>query len=298
MDVLKELKAARARIGQLEALEASKAADKVAAGSKERSVSEALAGAKRQLKREEQASARLSEEVKDKERKMHELSEELKARDKAVAHLTRRLSDVEETQRARTRGRDETGALQRRVEVLEAEVEERIGVAKQMGAELEDKRAECLDYRGRLHAMERDLSDARQQMSRAKSRDPLDPLEEELRRARRKNKTLSVENETLRAECDALRRSARSSSSSPRRDDSHALRKQVDQLRRENADLRQELDAFDPGFFEEVEDLKYTHREMVDLNNRYETLLREKAEQHGFEFEPERIRAQVARQLR
>lgn len=37
--------------------------------------------------------------------------------------------------------------------------------------------------------------------------------------------------------------------------------------------LRKELDAFDPSFFEEIEDLKYNYQEAVRRNVQYEEQL-------------------------
>eukprot|EP00051_Salpingoeca_urceolata_P020441 m.306677 g.306677 ORF g.306677 m.306677 type:complete len:289 (+) comp19624_c0_seq3:371-1237(+) len=46
-------------------------------------------------------------------------------------------------------------------------------------------------------------------------------------------------------------------------------------LKEENQQLRTELDAFDPTFFEEIEDLKYHYREALERNRRYEAELRQ-----------------------
>jgi centrosomal protein CEP290 len=41
-----------------------------------------------------------------------------------------------------------------------------------------------------------------------------------------------------------------------------ALQQRVVQLERENGDLRNELNAFDPAFFDEIEDLKHNHHQL------------------------------------
>ena len=46
--------------------------------------------------------------------------------------------------------------------------------------------------------------------------------------------------------------------------------------------LTKELEAFDPSFFEEIEDLKYNHQEAVRKNIQYEELLAKLTQQHGF----------------
>jgi DNA repair exonuclease SbcCD ATPase subunit len=57
-------------------------------------------------------------------------------------------------------------------------------------------------------------------------------------------------------------------------------------LQEENEDLRAELNSFDPAFFDEIEDLKYNHNEMVKLVDRYETLLQHLSSRYGFDFSP------------
>jgi centrosomal protein CEP290 len=42
-----------------------------------------------------------------------------------------------------------------------------------------------------------------------------------------------------------------------------ALRARVAQLEADNQDLRSELGAFDPAFFEEIEDLKHEHYQLT-----------------------------------
>ena len=48
--------------------------------------------------------------------------------------------------------------------------------------------------------------------------------------------------------------------------------------------LKEELDSFDPAFFEEVEDLKYNYHETVKKNVQYEQLLQSLSRQHGFQL--------------
>jgi len=62
------------------------------------------------------------------------------------------------------------------------------------------------------------------------------------------------------------------------------LKKELKKLQDENEDLRGELNSFDPSFFDEIEDLKYNHDEMVKLVDRYENLLEKLSEKYGFEF--------------
>lgn len=50
-----------------------------------------------------------------------------------------------------------------------------------------------------------------------------------------------------------------------------ALQGQVDDLSAENQALRSELAAFDPQFWEEIEDLKYERQQLVEKLARYET---------------------------
>ena len=49
--------------------------------------------------------------------------------------------------------------------------------------------------------------------------------------------------------------------------------RQADELRRENTELKGELSAFDPAFWDEIEDLKLNYREAMDAKRRYEQML-------------------------
>ena len=82
-------------------------------------------------------------------------------------------------------------------------------------------------------------------------------------------------------------------------DEAQALRLQRDQLLRENSQvvfvysclldlyrphspqLRDELKAFDPGFFEEIEDLKYNYRVALEKNDRFRDQLELISRQFG-----------------
>lgn len=56
-----------------------------------------------------------------------------------------------------------------------------------------------------------------------------------------------------------------------------------ERLRKENERLRKELDQFDPSFFEEIEDLKFNYREVVQRNVQYEEELRSLGQQFGIQ---------------
>ena len=47
-------------------------------------------------------------------------------------------------------------------------------------------------------------------------------------------------------------------------DEVKELREKLAKAKRENEELKGELNCFDPAFFDEIEDLKYNHNEMVD----------------------------------
>ena len=46
--------------------------------------------------------------------------------------------------------------------------------------------------------------------------------------------------------------------------------------------MKKDLDAFDPNFFEELEDLKYNYQGAVKRNVQYEEQLNSLAKQYGF----------------
>ena len=48
---------------------------------------------------------------------------------------------------------------------------------------------------------------------------------------------------------------------------------QLLELQGENDDLRQELSAFEPSFFEEIEDLKHDHHVLQAKCNQYEQVI-------------------------
>ena len=54
---------------------------------------------------------------------------------------------------------------------------------------------------------------------------------------------------------------------------SAALQEEVTVLRQHNQELNSELAAFDPSFFEEIEDLKYQHGNLADENAQLKTTL-------------------------
>lgn len=58
--------------------------------------------------------------------------------------------------------------------------------------------------------------------------------------------------------------------------------------------MKTELDAFDPNFFEELEDLKYNYQEAVHKNVQYEEQLNSLAKQHGFTLDTWQIWCGVA----
>lgn len=54
---------------------------------------------------------------------------------------------------------------------------------------------------------------------------------------------------------------------------------QARELELENTDLRNELNAFDPSFFDEIEDLKHEHFQLSDRCAQYEQTIRDLQEQ-------------------
>ncbi|KAG1678298.1 hypothetical protein FOA52_013919 [Chlamydomonas sp. UWO 241] len=63
--------------------------------------------------------------------------------------------------------------------------------------------------------------------------------------------------------------------SQARGSDLASLREQVSELTAENADLKSELNAFDPAFFEEIEDMKHEHHMLGQRVAQYEDMVRE-----------------------
>lgn len=51
------------------------------------------------------------------------------------------------------------------------------------------------------------------------------------------------------------------------------LEERIKELENENAKLRSELDAFDPSFFEEIEDLKHDHYLLTQKVHQYEEII-------------------------
>ena len=56
---------------------------------------------------------------------------------------------------------------------------------------------------------------------------------------------------------------------------SPCCRNRILQVEAENADMREELSAFDPAFFDEIEDLKYDHHQLQTQCSEYENIVRE-----------------------
>ncbi len=58
-------------------------------------------------------------------------------------------------------------------------------------------------------------------------------------------------------------------------------RERLTVIESENADMREELSAFDPAFFDEIEDLKYDHHHLQLQCTEYESIVRELSGQLG-----------------
>lgn len=61
------------------------------------------------------------------------------------------------------------------------------------------------------------------------------------------------------------------------------FRDKIIQVEAENADMREELSAFDPAFFDEIEDLKYDHHQLQVQCSEYENIVRELSGQLGID---------------
>ncbi|KAA6420754.1 MAG: hypothetical protein FRX49_09331 [Trebouxia sp. A1-2] len=61
------------------------------------------------------------------------------------------------------------------------------------------------------------------------------------------------------------------------------LRDRLALIETENADMREELSAFDPAFFDEIEDLKYDHHQLQLQCTEYESIVRELSAQLGID---------------
>ena len=53
------------------------------------------------------------------------------------------------------------------------------------------------------------------------------------------------------------------------------LKEQLSELEAENRDLKNELNAFDPAFFEEIEDMKHEHHQLSVQVRQYEDMVRD-----------------------
>eukprot|EP00951_Prasinocladus_malaysianus_P050355 scaffold679608_cov41-Prasinocladus_malaysianus.AAC.1 len=63
--------------------------------------------------------------------------------------------------------------------------------------------------------------------------------------------------------------------------DLRSLKRQLAEVEAENEDLKTELNAFDPAFFEEIEDLKHEHHELSKQAAKYERVIRDLSRQLG-----------------
>jgi len=62
------------------------------------------------------------------------------------------------------------------------------------------------------------------------------------------------------------------------------MQRAVASLQAENRDLKNELNAFDPAFFDEIEDLKHSHALLSTACSEYEVLLRRYTAELGIAF--------------
>ncbi len=63
--------------------------------------------------------------------------------------------------------------------------------------------------------------------------------------------------------------------SGPSSEQLHSYKEQVAELEAENRDLKNELNAFDPTFFEEIEDMKHERHQLTLQVKQYEALIRD-----------------------
>lgn len=59
------------------------------------------------------------------------------------------------------------------------------------------------------------------------------------------------------------------------------LKEMLSELEAENADLKTELNAFDPAFFEEIEDLKHEHHQLTIQCGTQQGVIRDLSRQLG-----------------
>ena len=69
-------------------------------------------------------------------------------------------------------------------------------------------------------------------------------------------------------------------------DQVRTLKEQLGELEAENRDLKNELNAFDPAFFEEIEDMKHEHHQLSLQVRQYEDMVRELTEALGRPLPP------------
>jgi len=139
--------------------------------------------------------------------------------------------------------------------------------------EVEVKKAQCIELKGRLHEASKRVADAEHLASAGAGLG-----------SRRVDDGEAGED----SEVAQLRRELRRAKRSIR--DADDIKRRLQTLEQENVDLKAELDSLDPAFFEEVEDLKYQHRETQQLAGHYEEMLQLLSERYGFPFNPEGVR--------
>ncbi|KAK3238116.1 hypothetical protein CYMTET_51864 [Cymbomonas tetramitiformis] len=196
-----------------------------------------------------------------------------------VKELKKRVEGLEEQngalQRGETAGQKEIAQRTTMLEELNADLRRQLRQAE-AGAKSQPSTAEVAELRAEVDQLEKNLQ--------AKAR-AVSALQRQLEEADR-------EMEHLKSAAAAPRMAPAGERA---KEELAAARGRINSLQQdlavcqtENRDLKNELNAFDPAFFDEIEDLKHDHHELSRVVEQYERQLKKYSEEFGVPFRPAR----------
>ncbi|KAK9830546.1 hypothetical protein WJX72_012389 [[Myrmecia] bisecta] len=171
---------------------------------------------------------------------------------------------------------DKRKELQKRVAQLEAEAQQAEGIK----AEAKRLELRCAQLQASNNALRKQLKNVQSGSDHAAAlADQVTKLEQALEA--KDADIAALHQEVQRREAQIQELASSGAADDDMAADLAALRDHIAELEAENEDLRMELNAFDPAFFEEIEDLKHEHHLLQLRCTEYDTLVHSMSAQLG-----------------
>jgi chromosome segregation ATPase len=283
MEMKKENKALKAKLESVESEVVNSVSSRTEieeATARAGRLNEQLAGLKRQLKREQT----------EKEALATKCNELMAAQEKTDIHARQELepkkdTQLSEVQRENTRlqhALSDQSTERQRLEEVVASLRRQLKHGQEPSRYVSSSDSSAVRHlESKLEAQQQKLSEAQRQNDR---------LTQELLVAQRTTGSVAGSNGSSEgarqalAEADRLRTQC-----SELVHEMEAKARECYELQQENQELKTELSAFDPAFWDEIEDLKLNYREAIEAKGRYEQMLEHLSQRYGFPFQPIRV---------